>query len=382
MTDEMHLNWDVIVRHIRNKATEAEKQLLELWLDEDPLNRIYYEKAKYYFEHYYSGEASRTVYMEDAWQEFVSYAGKSRKITWRRYLKYAAVLLLLLSAGGGYWLTHRQPTFSGMVTLNVIPPLIEPGGKKATFLHQNGERVELNQDTALVELIRHMDPAKELVANIAVYHTIQVPKGGEYKLTLEDGTLVMINSDSRLGVLPSFSGGERRVYLDGEAFFQVSRDTSQPFIVETAFGEINVLGTVFNVSAYPEDATVRTTLVEGSVVFRKEALGIKEMIRPGEQVVFHKESGKANVREVNVAACTAWTEGKWIIEEERLEDIMKQLCRWYNMEVVYRNPEAKELIFTGDLERYKSGEIILDVISMTTNVAFELENNVIVVKMQ
>lgn len=199
---------------------------------------------------------------------------------------------------------------------------------------------------------------------------------------LSDGTSVMINSDSKLSIPDQFVGKERRVYLEGEALFHVTRDSEHPFIVETDNGDVTVLGTVFNVNAYPDEAYIQTTLVEGSVAFKGKGMASSRMISPGEQITYDIQTKDINVERVNTDIFTAWTEGKWIIEGMRLDGIMKQLARWYDITVFYQNPEAKELVFTGDLEKYNTCNVILDIISMTTNVEFELKERVIIVKMK
>lgn len=199
---------------------------------------------------------------------------------------------------------------------------------------------------------------------------------------MADGTSVMINSDSKLNVPDRFEGKERRVRLEGEALFHVARDVEHPFIVETVGGDVTVLGTVFNVNAYSDEDYVQTTLVEGSVAFQGKGMADAKTISPGEQITYDLQTNGINVERVNTDIFTAWTEGKWIIEGMRLDEIMKQLARWYDITVFYQNPEAKELVFTGDLEKYNKCNVILDIISLTTNVEFELKERVIIVKMK
>jgi ferric-dicitrate binding protein FerR (iron transport regulator) len=222
-------------------------------------------------------------------------------------------------------------------------------------------------------------PGEEPVVN----STVWVPRGGEYTLTLADGTVVMINAASRLRFPSAFPGDERRVYLEGEALFRVERDAGRPFFVETADGTVKVLGTEFNVNAYPDNATTRATLVSGSIAFRAREIPGERLLRPGEQVIHDRETRETRVERVNTALYTAWTTGRWIIEGERLEEIMKQFARWYDARVIYQDPRARDLVFTGDLEKYANGETVLNIISMTTNVDFVVrEDNTVTVKMR
>ena len=380
MTDDRrHINWDMIVRHLMDVATSEEKEEVERWLAEDEGNREYYRKAKRYFETYYTGEETRVVDTRGAWDEFVVYADKSRKAhIWRMIVKYAAILLLPLCVGLGYWFLGNDTPQTTFVSGGIS---IEPGTTKAVLVFNSGQQVRLTDSIAFEQAIEKFKPSGQVEQAIE-YNKIIVPRGGEYNLVLADGTSVMINSDSKLSVPDRFEGKERRVRLEGEALFHVAQDVEHPFIVETDGGDVTVLGTVFNVNAYLGEDYVQTTLVEGRVAFQGKGMTEARTIAPGEQITYDVQTNSVNVEKVDTRVYTAWTEGKWIIEGERLDEIMKQLARWYDVTVFYQNAEAKDLVFTGDLEKYSNCNVILDIISMTTNVEFELKDRVIIVKMK
>lgn len=383
MTDRMHINWDIIVRRILDQADEAEREVVEKWLAEDEMNREYYRKAKRYFDRYYTGEENREVDVEDAWGEFVVYADKApRKYIWRRVVTYAAILLLPLCLGVGYWFLGNDSQNAVVVTKGMQ---IEPGTTKAILVFNSGQQVELTDSSTFEQAMgkfKSNEGKVEESFNPVEYNKIIVPRGGEYNLVLADGTNVVINADSKLSIPSRFEGKERRVRLEGEALFHVVKDAERPFVVEMKGGDVTVLGTVFNVSAYSEEVCIQTTLVEGSVAFQGKGMTEARLIVPGEQVTYDVQANTLDVEKVDTRVYTAWAEGKWIIEGERLEDIMKQLARWYDVSVFYQNPEVKDLVFTGDLEKYSSCNVILDIISMTTNVEFELKDKVIIVKMK
>ena len=380
MTDDRrHINWDMIVRHLMDGATDEEREEVERWLAEDEGNREYYRKAKRYFETYYTGEETRVVDTRGAWDEFVVYADKSRKAhIWRMIVKYAAILLLPLCVGLGYWFLGNDTPQTTFVSGGIS---IEPGTTKAVLVFNSGQQVKLTDSIAFEQAIEKFKPSGQVEQAIE-YNKIIVPRGGEYNLVLADGTSVMINSDSKLSVPDRFEGKERRVRLEGEALFHVAQDVEHPFIVETDGGDVTVLGTVFNVNAYSGEDYVQTTLVEGRVAFQGKGMTDARTIAPGEQITYDVQTNSVNVEKVDTRVYTAWTEGKWIIEGECLEEIMKQLARWYDVTVFYQNAEAKDLVFTGDLEKYSNCNVILDIISMTTNVEFELKDRVIIVKMK
>ena len=360
-------------------ATDEEREEVERWLAEDEGNREYYRKAKRYFETYYTGEETRVVDSKGAWDEFVVYADKSRKThIWRMIVKYAAILLLPLCVGLGYWFLGNDTPQTTFVSGGIS---IEPGTTKAVLVFNSGQQVRLTDSIAFEQAIEKFKPSGQVEQAIE-YNKIIVPRGGEYNLVLADGTSVMINSDSKLSVPDRFEGKERRVRLEGEALFHVAQDVEHPFIVETDGGDVTVLGTVFNVNAYSGEDYVQTTLVEGRVAFQGKGMTDARTIAPGEQITYDVQTNSVNVEKVDTRVYTAWTEGKWIIEGECLEEIMKQLARWYDVTVFYQNAEAKDLVFTGDLEKYSNCNVILDIISMTTNVEFELKDRVIIVKMK
>ena len=383
MTDRMHINWDIIVRRLLHESSEEENQLVEKWLAEDEANREYYRKAKRYFDRYYTGEESREVDVEDAWSEFVVYADKSpRKYLWRRVMRYAAVLLLPLCLGLGYWFWGNDSLDTAVIPGGIQ---IEPGTTKAILVFNSGRQVELTDSSTFEQAMGRFKSEEGKVEKSlkpVEYNKIIVPRGGEYNLVLADGTSVVINADSKLSIPDRFEGKERRVRLEGEALFHVVKDAEHPFVVEMEGGDVTVLGTVFNVSAYSEEVCIQTTLVEGSVAFRGKGMKEVRVIVPGEQVTYDVQTNSVEVEKVDTGIYTAWAEGKWIIEGKRLEDIMKQLARWYDVSVFYQNPEVKDLVFTGDLEKYSSCNVILDIISMTTSVEFELKDKMIIVKMK
>ena len=210
------------------------------------------------------------------------------------------------------------------------------------------------------------------------YNTMEVPRGGEYVLELSDGTRVWLNSQTRLVYPTCFVGSERVIELDGEAYFQVARDSTIPFVVRVGENAVRVYGTSFNVSAYREDANMITTLETGSVGLW---VGEKEYrLIPGDQVDVMVATGVVIKHKVNAEAYCSWRNGTFIFEEERLETILNRLSRWYNVDIFYQNASIKDLHFTGDLGRYEDFMEVLKLIGLTTNVEFIVNERNIIVK--
>ena len=378
--DKKFINWRVIMQSLLGKSTSVEDEQVDEWLHEDTRNQDYYQKAKYYFDNYYSGEEEiHQVDTKKAWNDFLVYTKRSRNSKWRRYLQYAAGVVMLVGVGVALLLLVGKSEKSVMIVQNQV---ITPGKVKALLVFQSGSQVSLTDSTAFEQVVGQYTMEDTDEETKMEYNTIIVPRGGEYSLALADGTRIKMNSDSKLIFPHKFNGKERRVRLEGEALFDVEKDSEHPFIVETAKGDVHVLGTLFNINVYPDEDIVQTTLVEGRVVFKGKGMLQNVELFPGEQVTYNMKSGESHVEEVNTKVYVGWAEGKWLIEGKRLEDIMKQLSRWYDVEVFYKNPEAKELVFTGDLEKYDDCEVVLNIISMTTNVMFTIRDRAIIVQMK
>ena len=202
--------------------------------------------------------------------------------------------------------------------------------------------------------------------------------GGLYELELSDGTRVWLNSVSQLRYPVQFAGNERKVYLSGEAYFDVQRDTTRPFIVSSDGMDVRVYGTEFNVTAY-EGEPLRTVLVNGKVGM--QARSSEEIfLHPGEMGKYHAEAQKIEVQAVNTRLYTAWKDGTFAFNNETIEQIMGRLSRWYDLNVFYANEEVKSQVVDGIIPQVNNVGDILHLIEGTATVRFELKGNTVVVK--
>lgn len=245
-------------------------------------------------------------------------------------------------------------------TLLIAPGVADTLDEQLPFVSNNGET-----------LIYHTPRT----ADSLVYNTLKIPRGGAYSLQLSDGTKVMLNSDSRLKFPQSFSGDTREVYLEGEGFFQVAKDAAKPFIVHCEKYAVRVLGTTFNISAYRNDEVSMTTLVEGRVNI--ECGNTVVALTPGLMAVV--ADSKVTTREVNVESYISWTRDQFSFSEERLEDLLKKISRWYDVEFVFDDEEIKDYKFSGFMPRYESIDAILQIMEQAANVTFKMNNKQIVV---
>ena len=213
----------------------------------------------------------------------------------------------------------------------------------------------------------------------AVMNTLLVPRGGMYSLELEDGTRVWLNADSRLEYPAVFPSGRREVSLSGEAYFAVARDTSAPFTVRTARGDVRVLGTEFNVKCYADEGVMEATLVEGQVGLSDEGAG-SVVLEPGEQAVVGEGVQGIAVREVNVQHYIGWRENRLSFQGETLEEIMQVLARWYDIEVVFEDDGLRRLEFSGNLDKYTDIDSFFRLFELGAEVRFERAGRTVYVR--
>ena len=197
------------------------------------------------------------------------------------------------------------------------------------------------------------------------YNTLVTPRGSEYSLTLADGTQVWLNAASRLRVFTSARCRERRVWLEGEAYFEVAHDARRPFIVESGGQSIRVLGTPFNINSYAGAHAIYTTLVEGSVAIAPLAGGGEVTLEPGQQAEYSRLHGGAiAVKAVDTSLATAWMSGTFIFEHASVTEIMENLSRWYSFEFEV-SPLLDGLRFSGQFPRCENLDRILSIIAST-----------------
>lgn len=249
---------------------------------------------------------------------------------------------------------------------------IQPGKSRAKLNLADGTTVHLSKDAANSQVSQegtsiHIDTIgltyqsnKPLTKEI--YNTILVPRGGEYMLTLSDGTRVFLNSETELRFPVQFIGNKRQLYLSGEAYFEVTSDSLSPFIVSAGSNQIEVLGTDFNVRCYPDDCDCATTLVNGQV--RLKTIKTSIVMNPGEQVTV-EASGDYHKEFVNPTNYTAWKDGNFVFKQQTLDEVMRTMRRWYNIKVEFTDPALKQFLFTGSIKRYDDFTKIIDMLGYT-----------------
>jgi transmembrane sensor len=334
--------------------------------------------------------------------ELALHIGKSKpvnKITvrrlWYRIGGVAAVLTLITL---GIWLYNSQ--YSGISSENpfVSAKDILPGKNTAMITLANGKVITLSDSKIGVviaeEGLKYND-GTEVAASAAQAQmlTASTPRGGTYQVTLPDGTHVWLNADSKLSFPSKFSGTERKVLLKGEAYFEVAKsyrakakgDQSKsepiPFIVATDKQEVTVLGTHFNINSYSDEAATKTTLLEGSVRVvvagaKSASAAFSHILKPGEQAI---NNGNIRVEKVDLEEAVAWKNGNIVFTDRTLESIMRELSRWYEVDVVYMADAPKYEIFSGAVSRTRNISSVLERMQTTGSVRFKVEGRTITV---
>lgn len=358
---------------ISGNCTDQELKLLEQFQDEFELSR-----------HPWSAEMGDYEAVRKQIADTVRMRILAPRKTLRLWpgLAAAASLLLLLSAGVWFYYTGRankESTHAVQMKTGILP-----GGNKAFLILADGSQVDLDgsengrlsqQGDTLVTTLSNgrkiYDTRTTMAKNSpAAYQTIVTPRGGQYELTLSDGTKVRLNAASSLKYPVVFSGTERTVELQGEAFFEVAKNKKFPFRVLTRQMDVQVLGTRFNVMAYPDEQAVTTTLVEGSVKLLK---GRQErLLSPGQQGLLQQGTEVFQVHNVNVDEAISWTKGLFTFNQENIQSIMRRVARWYDVEVQYQGNLQRQN-FGGSVSRFEDISHLLKTLELTGTVHFKLE---------
>ncbi|WP_319502149.1 FecR domain-containing protein [uncultured Draconibacterium sp.] len=372
----------LIAKYSQGNITEQEYHILKAWMEEDAENKRIFSEYLVFLKNAQRVRFSAKVDEHLAWKVIHSKLEKRKTFRIRPYLKYAAVLLVLLSLTVTYQLLHKN---IGSEEVLANTNAIQPGKPKAILELGDGRSVKLEEinDSLLAVAtgfniqIKNdtIDYSKsDIISELT--NTIHIPRGGEYNLVLSDGTRIWLNSESELTFPAKFKGNQRKISLKGEAYLEVAKNEKLPFIIEVEGAQVEVLGTSFNVKAYEN---IETTLVEGKVSIRTNSL-TEAILNPGEQGVITKESNEITVKQVDTRLYTSWVKGMFAFRSLTLDEIMKTFERWYNVTVTFENDELKQRRFTGNLKRNEEINPHLDVISLTTDVEFEISGEKILVK--
>jgi len=303
-----------------------------------------------------------------------------QKSLWPR-IATAAAVLFFLSVGSYFAIQHHS--IDHTLTKNTVLNDIPPGGNKAFLTLSSGRHLVLTD----IHIGKLATEGNSIISKIAdgqvvytgsgsptdspIYNTMSTPRGGQYTLTLSDGTKVTLNAASSLRFPTKFSGAERKVELTGEAYFEVAHNKRMPFHVISQLQDVKVLGTHFNINSYDNEPGTKTTLLEGSVLINGKAV-----LKPGQQAVV--SGALLKIYPANTELAVAWKNHKFMFDNENIQDIMRMIARWYNVEVVYAGdiPDQK---FGGSVSRFNNVSKVLGILELTGNIHFKIEGRRIIV---
>ncbi|GAA4305358.1 FecR family protein [Compostibacter hankyongensis] len=382
----------ILHKYRRSKATEKECRFIETYYalfdgepgTEDDLTREEREELKQRIKN----QVWENIYNHEASQ------AKERKLFVRPARIAAAVLMLLAAGVFCYLMTRRAPGHKNALAKRETGRYennVSPGGHKAVLTLSNGQQVTLGNSSAGVlakqggviirkqdsgELVYH-NASGEAATGQVYYNTITTPQGGEYKIVLSDGTKVWLNARTVLLYPTAFTGNVRRITLSGEAYFEVAQEEHTPFIVEAGHTKIQVLGTHFNVNAYEDEGAVRTTLSEGAV--RVSAGKESRLLKPGEQASLNNRTGRLKVKPADVDRALAWKNGLFYFNNTDIQTILREVARWYDVEIVYQAKDLEGKRFSGVMSRYAEVSALLERLELTGTVHFKVEGRTIIV---
>ncbi|QJB33048.1 FecR domain-containing protein [Chitinophaga oryzae] len=372
-----------VKRYAAGTATPEEHAAFEQWIHEQPLQEVQSLLDEYTLlmeQHPVWLPANRELL--DRMLRELDRQQPARIVSlpwWKRKRSLAAGVALLLAAGSyALW----QYTASRQHTTTVAG--IVAGSTRATLQLADGTTIALDSTgTAGAAKPSHVvkiaagllqyNPRGETSAT--VYNTLTTPRGGQYQLLLQDGTRVWLNAASSIRFPVAFNGNERTVEVSGEAYFEVARQAGKPFIVKTGPMQVNVLGTRFIVSAYPEETQIRTTLAEGKVAVTTG--GNTLQLAPGQQSVLPKGSDAFTLRNADTDQELGWKDGRFIFNGN-IRDIMPQLERWYDIQVEYEGNISNQA-FIGDISRNENLSEVLKILELTGKIHFRAVGRKIIV---
>lgn len=256
-----------------------------------------------------------------------------------------------------------------------------PGKNTATLTLANGKSIQLSdaKDGVIIDAssLKYDDGTVIENGNVQEGNSLAAttPRGGNYQVTLPDGSRVWMNADSKLIFPAKFSGKSREVSLEGEAYFEVAKDRTHPFIVKSRSQRVEVLGTHFNINSYADETAIKTTLLEGSVKV-SDGNGSEAILKPGEAAI---NKGNVSVEEVNTAEAVAWKDGNIAFREKTLEGIMRELSRWYDISVVYAADAPTNVTFTGVVSKTRNLSSVLEGMQTTGSVKFKIDGKTVTV---
>lgn len=372
----------LILKKLKSDLSPEEDEELEQWAAQSPAHK---DLIKRMTDPVKLGEMyarSRKVEWQRPAEDMQRRISKMRRKKITRIALTAAAVLLLVTVGVVWLLVPDLSKKSvpeemgGLISMESLTP----GKTGAIYRGTNGRTMMLSaSDTITLANQIEIDKVKSNDGK-CVNLSLEVGRGREFKIVLEDSTVVWLNSESTLCYPEKFAADSRKVCVTGEAYFEVHRDEKRPFIVEAGGQNITVYGTTFNVRGYCDEDAVVTTLESGSIAIsdtRNINAGV--VLSPGHQARFDKRSAEVKMREVNPEIVTGWRHGKFVFEDTPLSTIMRDLSRWYDFCYEFTDESLKDIVFMGSVSRYSDFRTIITILEDGGELKFSIDNNKILI---
>lgn len=371
---------EIVLARLAREIKPEQEVLLQQWLKESEQNRREYREfcALWYSARW--GNQRDNVNRSVGWERIVQVHRKKNRRRLFTRIPVAASVILAIGIFGMYWSQENgvsEVKYEPIVNQSEVTLILSSGDEVCVKDMQNNEILEdgvvIRSDSSCLEYRK----SEAETSGVMAYNELVVPKCGEYRLRLADGSLVIMNSESRLRFPVEFIGDEREVYLEGEACFEVMKDTEKPFIVHTTKADVRVLGTVFNVSAYSGEINTEVTLVDGKVQVR--AGSVEKLLIPDQQFVLNNSTSEIVVREVNAQNYITWTNGLFRFDAMPLGQLMIRLGRWYDITYEFKDASLQNVRFTGGFRKYDDIRHIVGMIGEITHVTFKVDGNKVII---
>ncbi|WP_443937787.1 FecR family protein [Pedobacter sp. MW01-1-1] len=382
---------ELALKSLKNNLSATEQAELQQWLDLSEENRLMLEQFKEETALKNDLKKFTSVNSAKIFDKITAEIATNNTLkkpfigSIKLYVSIAAAVAIAIVSFSIYRSQKQQSP-----TLLAHSKEIKAGGNHATLTLENGQEINLDnhaaenlsavsgisiQNTDKGTLIYKVSASSDAEPAI---NTLSTPKGGQYQIELPDGTKVWLNALSTLRFPNTFThSATRKVELTGEAYFEVKPDKTKPFLVSTQDQTLEVLGTHFNINAYGDEVSQRTTLVEGRVKLTNSYDGKNMLLHPGEQAVLSK-SNVLNSNKADIQLALAWKNNLISFENETIENILPQLIRWYNIDVRYEGKKPTDR-FSGSIQKFKNIAEVLNTLQLTNKIHFKIEGRSVIV---
>lgn len=370
-----------LLAFFNGELDEAANEEIRQWADSDPKNRAAYDAFLKDYLRLRWAQEDRHIQVTQAWQRIsATTRGKRQR---RIYFTVAASIAILAVAAAVFLFIPKK------ANQPLAQSSIQPVKPQATLVLSTGKKIDLNQahlpileqdgSTVNIDTLSglHYDTAAPQTSQL-IYNKIIVPRGGEYFLTLADGTQIWLDAESTLEYPVQFNTTERRVKLQGKAYFSVTRDTTKPFLVEVDKFSIRVHGTEFNVNAH-DAQRIETVLVNGSIGFKATTESHELLLQPNQLAMVNSLTGQSEIRDVNILPHVAWKNRNIVFANERLDNIMEEIARWYDIHVFFQNEELKALRFDCNTPRYSDIRELFFFMEQTSDARFCVKDRTVII---